>query len=190
VSCEDQPPALSSLASVPAGWTLAITAPACGDRLADIGELDSLEWLSLYDCNDLRDLSSLPPRPAALRRLSLYGFGSLTTLTGIERWNGLETMELDDCGHLEDLHALAAVTSLETVALGLTTQSQTDLSPLASLPRLDRIILRGHAVFDISTLAGIENVVIEVPTRSRVIGGEKIGPTSRLTRSEPTREGP
>jgi hypothetical protein len=56
------------------------------------------------------------------------------------------------------------------------------LRPGKSLPRLERIILRGHAEFDISTLAGIENTVIEVPPKSRVIGAEKIGSTSRLTR--------
>lgn len=70
------------------------------------------------------------------------------------------------------------------------TQSPADLSPLAALPRLERIILRGHAEFDVSTLAGIQDTVIEVPPRSRVIGADKIGPTSRLTRSRLAGQGP
>jgi hypothetical protein len=180
--CEDLPPVLTSLAPVHGKWTLTITAPTCGDRLAAVSELGSLDWLHLHECHDLRDLTGLPARPAALRGLSLYSFGSLASLTGIERWNGLAAVELYDCGDLSDLRALAAVTSLERVELGLITQSQIDLSPLAGLPRLGRIILQGSAEFNISTLAGIENTVIDVPVRSRVTGAEKMGPTSRLTR--------
>jgi energy-coupling factor transporter ATP-binding protein EcfA2 len=183
LECHDLPPALTSLVSVHREWTLTISAPGCGERLAAVSELGSLAWLHLHECHDMRDLTGLPARPAALRGLSLYGFGSLTSLRGIERWNGLAGVELYDCGHLGDLRALAAVTSLEQVALGLTVQSPIDLSPLADLPRLERVILRGHAEFDVTTLAGIENTVIEVPLRSRVIGVEYIGPTSRLTRS-------
>ncbi len=183
LACEDLPPALTSLAPVHGKWTLTITAPRCGDRLAAVSELASLDWLHLHECHDLRDLTGLPVRPAALHGLSLYGFGSLASLTGVERWNGLEAVELYDCGHLGDLRALAAITSLERIALGLTTQSQIDLSPLAGLPRLERISLQGHAEFDVSALAGVENAVIEVPQRSRVIGAQKLGPGSRLTRS-------
>ena len=189
LACQDLPPALTSLAPVHGEWTLTVAAPRCGDRLAAVSELGSLHWLHLHECHDVRDLTGLPARPAALRGLSLYSCGSLSSLTGIERWNGLAIVELDDCGHLGDLRALAAVTSLERVALGLTTQSRIDLSPLAGLPRLERIVLRGHAEFDISTLAGIENALVEVPPGSRVTGAEKIGPTSRLTRSRLAGEG-
>ena len=183
LACTGVPPDLAPLAAVTGEWTLTITAPTCGDRLAGVAALDSLGRLHLHHCHDAADLTVLPARPAALRGLSLYGFRSLASLAGIERWDGLSALELYDCESLADLGALARVASLESVTLGLSTRSPADLSPLASLPHLDRVNLRGHAEFDISTLAGIEGTVIDVPPRSRVTGAEKLGASSRLTRT-------
>ena len=174
-------PRLESLGAVPREWTLTLELPACADRLPELAGLHTLTTLRLRGGGDLRDLGGLPARPRALRSLSLYGFPNLARLDGIERWQGLVTIELFDCPQVASFAALASLTSLESVSLGLFADSPRDLSPLASLPRLRKLSLHGHSEFDVNSLAGARDLLIVVPPKARVAGADKLGPASRVT---------
>ncbi len=180
---ERRPPALAALSAVPREWILTLTSPACGNLLSELSTLENLIWLHLHGCDDLADFSTLPSLPASLQGLSLYGFSGLTGLDGIERWDGLKTIELFECPQITDLRPLAAVKSLEHISFGLFSAEPGDLGPLTSLPQLKTISLRGHSPFDVSSLSGIRDAVISVPPRARIVGADKLGPTSRVTRS-------
>ena len=181
-----RPPRLAILSAVPREWTLTLESPSCGDRLRELATLHTLMWLHLRGCDDLSDLRALPPRPRSLQGLSLYGFPSLTSLDGIEQWEGLKTIELFDCPQITSLAPLASLTSLEHISLGLFPEGNRDLSPLTSLPRLKKLSLMGHSAFDVNSLTGIQGLRITVPPKTRVIGADKLGPSSQVTELEYT----
>jgi NACHT N-terminal Helical domain 1/NACHT domain len=177
-------PKLAVLARIPRPWTLTLACRTCGDCLHDLAELQSLTWLHLRGFFDLTDLSALPSRPQSLETLSLYIFPELKSLAGIERWDGLKTIELFECPRLTDLGALAAITSLECLSLGLFRRSPEGLSPLTRLPHLRKLSLMGNSTFDITTLAGMPNLTVHVPAKAKIIGADKLGPMSRVTEFE------
>jgi hypothetical protein len=174
-------PALEILGGVPRDWTLTLQSPACLDRLPELAGLDTLTWLHLRGCDDLRDLGAFPARPGSLRGLSLYGCPNLTSLDGLDRWQGLAAIEFFDCPQVTSFARLGSLTSLETVSLGLLSQQPRDLSPLAGMPRLRELSLLGHSDFDVSSLAGARDLIIVVPPSARVAGADKLGPESRVT---------
>lgn len=173
-------PRLAVLAAMPREWTLTLGSPAYANRLAELTGLDTLTALGLRGGDDLCDLDGLPALPSALRKLSLYGFPNLVRLDGIERWQGLTTIEFFDCPQLTGFAPLTPLTSLETMTLGLLPDGSRDLSPLTSLPRLRGLSLRGHSEFDVSSLAGAKDLVIVVPPKAKVAGADKLGPASRV----------
>jgi NACHT domain len=175
-----RPPDLAALTSIPRPWTLTLAARACAGSLPALADFQALTWLTLRGCDDLDDLRPLPDRPGSLQALSLYGFPSLTSLAGIERWHGLKTLELFECPRLTDLDALVALTSLERVSLGLFSAGSTDFKPLAKLPQLTEISLLGHNIFDVSSLAGMPNLTIRIPAKARLIGADELGPASSV----------
>jgi len=75
-------PGQQILAAIPRDWTLMLESRACGDRLQELAGLDTLTWIRLRGCDDLRDLGALPPRPRSLHGLSLYGFPTWPASTG------------------------------------------------------------------------------------------------------------
>lgn len=175
-----QPPGLAVLGAVPREWTLTLAAPAGGERLHELAALHTLTWLQLRGYADIGDLGILPPRPQSLRGLSLYGFPNLTTLDGIGQWEGIEDIEFLDCPQLTEFTPLASLTSLEHIRLGLFSEGPPDLSAFVALPRLKKLSLMGHSSFDISSLAGIRDLVRTVPPHARIIGADKLGPTSKI----------
>ncbi len=175
-----RPSGLAALSSIPREWALSLASPICGERLYELATLRTMTWLHLRGCEDVGDLSTFPPRPPSLHGLSLYGFPGLTTLDGIGQWEGLKTIELFDCPQLTGFAALASLKSVEHITLGLFSAQPKDLGSFASLPRLKKLSLMGHSAFDISSLAGIRDLVITVPPRARVTGADKLGPASRI----------
>jgi hypothetical protein len=174
-------PRLAVLGDVPREWTLTLESPAYADQLDELTGLDTLTALYLRGGDDLRDLGRLPARPSGLLKLSLYGFPNLARLDGIERWQGLTTIEFFDCPQLASFASLTSLTSLETIALGLFPDGPRDLSPLTSLPRLRELSLRGHSEFDVNSLAGAQDLVIVVPPKAKIAGVGKLGPASRIS---------
>ena len=174
-------PVLAVLEAMPREWTLTLESPACLDRLPELTGLTALTGLLLRGCDDLRDLGALPARPQALTGLSLYGFPNLTRLDGIERWDGLVTVEFFDCPLVTSFVPLGSLTSLESVSLGLFGKGPWDLSPLSSLPRLQKLSLHGHSEFDVNSLAGARDLVVVVPPRAKVAGVNRLGPTCQVT---------
>ena len=183
-------PRLAVLAAMPRPWALALECSACGESLQPLTEFRTLTWLHLRGCDDLTDLTLLPPRPQSLRALSLYIFPELISLAGIERWHGLKNLELFECARLTDLTPLAEVTSLERLTLGLLSERPKDLSPLSALRNLRELSFRGESTFDINALAGMANLTVNVPTRARIIGADKLAATSRIARCEYGRQQP
>jgi hypothetical protein len=175
-----RPPPLTALSGVSGEWTLLLTAPACEERLSELAGLHTLSWLHLRACEDLRNLSALPARPRSLQRLSLFGLPGLASLDGIGQWDGLTALELLDCPQLTEFAALASLLSLQHISLGLLSEDPRDLSPLAALPQLTELSLMGSSTFDVSSLAGVQDLTITVPTRVRVTGAEELGPGSRV----------
>lgn len=174
-------PGLGVLEAMPGNWTLTLECPACAESLPEVAGLNTLGWLHLRGGSEFRDLGALPPRPRALHGLSLYGFPDLTSLNGIERWQGLTTIDLFECPRLASFASLAPLTSLETISLGLLPEQSRDLSPLASLPRLEKLYLMGHSEFDVTSLAGAHDLLIVVPPKAQLTGADALGPTSRVT---------
>lgn len=175
-----RPPGLAALNSIPREWALALASPICGERLPELATLHTMTWLHLRGCDDISDLTTLPPRPRSLQGLSLYGFPGLTTLDGIGQWEGLTSIELFDCPRLTGFGPLASLTSVEHITLGLFSGQPGDLSGLAGLPRLKTLSFMGHSAFDVSSLAGIQDLVVTVPPRARVTGADKLGSASMI----------
>jgi hypothetical protein len=179
-----RPPALAVLASIPRPWALALASSECRESLHSLPALRTLTWLHLRGGDDLADLSLLPTRPPSLLALSLYIFPELISLAGIERWHDLENIELFECPQLTDLSPLSAVTSLKRLTLGLFPTPPRDLSPLTALRNLRALSFRGQSTFDISALAGMPNLTVNVPPQARIIGTDKLGPMSTITKFE------
>jgi hypothetical protein len=174
-------PSLEVLEAMPRDWTLTLDSPAYAHRLTEVARLNTMTWLHLRGGDDLRNLGALPQRPRSLRGLSLYGFPDLTSLDGIDQWQGLTAIELFECPRLTSFAPLASLTSLETISLGLFPEESRDLSPLARLPRLKELHLMGNSEFDVNSLAGAQDLVIYVPAAARLLGADKLGSTSRIT---------
>jgi hypothetical protein len=181
LTCPGLPPALTALSAVRQAWSLFLDCDACAGSLPAIAEFRTLTWLSLR-AGDLADLDALPDRPPSLQGLSLYGFPQLSSLAGIERLAGLQVIELFECPRLTDLAPLAKVASLEQVSLGLLAMSSVDLRPLAALPRLTRLSLTGHGEFDLTALAGKQDLEVTVPTGARITGNP--GPGTVVVESQ------
>lgn len=181
VAAVRRPPALAVLGAIPREWTFTLACPAIGEEsLREFAAMDTLTWLQLRGCRDIGDLRGLPSRPRSLECLSLYGFPSLTTLDGIGHWEGLKSIELFDCPKLADFTPLASLESVEHVTLGLFSERPADFSALASLPRFKKLSLMGQGEFDVSSLAGVRDLVITAPPHARVTGADKLGPSSRV----------
>lgn len=181
-------PELAVLSSMPRPWTLVLECSACGESLDSLEALRTLTWLHLRGCDDLTALSLLPSRPQSLQALSLSGFPELTSLAGIERWDGLKDLELFECPQLTDLTPLAAVTSLKRMSLGFFPGCPKDLSPLTALRNLRELSFSGQNMFDLSTLAGMPNLTVDVPERTRIIGAGKLGPMSSVVKLDYSRQ--
>ena len=182
-----RPPRLDALKDFSNEWELILASPACGERLHDLAGFHTLTWLHLHGCDDLADLRELPARPRSLQRLSLFGFPELTTLDGIEQWDGLAAIELFDCPQLSEFVALAALASLQRISLGLFSEGSRDFSPIASLPQLKELSLMGNSSFDVGSLAGVQGLTVTVPAHARVTGADKLGPESRIITRTRTR---
>jgi hypothetical protein len=174
-------PDLELFSSIARPWELSLECRTTGESLRALARFQSLTKLELIGCEDVTDLKVLPPRPRSLDRLTLYGFPGLQSLAGIESWQGLKGIWLFECPHLAHLGPLASMSSLEEVRLGLFESATTaNLGPLAELPNLRELTLMGHGEFDLTQLAGKQNLIVQVPAGSSVTGTGKLGAESRI----------
>jgi hypothetical protein len=123
--------------------------------LNPLGEITSLERITLYECTAIRDVSPLA-KLANLRALDLRecssasNVGALATLTGLEDFTLPPTITDDDLRKLVDSAAIKDRTGLVLKAPHLT-----DLSPLASMTKLEKLILEDCYPVDLSPLADL-----------------------------------
>ncbi len=90
------------------------------------------------------DLSAVP-FPPTLNHLRVWHSGKLRSLAGIERATGLESLELEDNGPLEDASALQALPNLTSLDIRGGFSAKQRVSGFGFLVglRLDRLTLRG-----------------------------------------------
>jgi hypothetical protein len=122
-------------------------------------------------------LYSLPPRPASLGKLRIYG-GSVQGPSGIERWNGLTHLDID-MGHLAPpLYLISDLTSLEFLRISSTHKNSVDLDVLNSL-RMLRVVqldIPNADHFRLGFLTRMDNVSLflppNIPTSRRGFAGK------------------
>ena len=121
-------------------------------ELAGCSLLESLEGLqdkefeappkhnefSLANCASLRSLQQLPALPSAVSKLVLRGCRALEVFDGVERWPGIIEINATDSG-IRDVSGLAPLAALERIVLQRT--CIIDATPLGLLPKLTKVSL-------------------------------------------------
>ncbi|MER5932219.1 NACHT domain-containing protein [Streptomyces sp. NPDC002054] len=197
-------PQVRSLAAVDrlALDSLALGYMADGVSLAPLAGLDGLRKLVIgYEPKEQR-IGDVPATEG-LTQLALWQGARSLTLDGLERWAGLQSLTIAGDRQYRQLAAerpLTGLTALQirfAAAVDLTeltpyrrlTQlmllrcdiDRHGLEPLRELPELTRLRLAECAwMVDLSPLAGLDSLRIEVDRRTAVIGVERI-PPERLT---------
>jgi internalin A len=121
-------------------------------RLVDAGELRTLDGveafsllsgLHLFHAAKLEDLTSLVATQATLKELELEDCPKISTLDGIGHLKHLVILGVSDCGRIESIKPVSALSKLEELhAWGATLIEDGDLSPLVSLSILRELRMR------------------------------------------------
>lgn len=129
-------PSLDPLASNRELRTIRMKDRPAVTTLEGIHQFGTLEHLDL----SLAPIGSLTPLMDAaptIRKLEFESCKNIHDLRGIERLQALSSINMGDCGELENLHPISGLQNLAEVYLwGSTIVSDSDLSPLANLPKL------------------------------------------------------
>ncbi|MFF0247901.1 NACHT domain-containing protein [Streptosporangium sandarakinum] len=122
--------------------------------IAFLADLPHLEMLNIGEADIRGGLAALVEHAPRLRRIGLRDIGSLGDLAALDALS-LTSLELTRCRDVTDLTPLARQRGLE--ALTLVESDVADLSPLAGLPNLRHLSVRGsRRVVDLSPLADLE----------------------------------
>lgn len=138
-SKSDQP--FDTVASVPSD-SLAISIMGDAQDFRDIGKLSKLQQINVFGLSQ-KNSSFLAEIPA-LQRLYIRG-GGVKDLEFLKKLVNLDSLYLWQTVRLVSLRGLESATNLLSLTLFEATSNsrQLDLSPLASLPRLQYLELRG-----------------------------------------------
>ena len=125
--------------------------------LAGLEALQSIEHLGVYlaPLRDITALRDLPP--GRLRELHLESC-RMSDLRPVGSARGLRFLNMSDCGEVESLQPIARLVDLEVLWLyGTTKVLDSDLSPIADLPRLRELRMMPRKMYrptveDVQTL--------------------------------------
>jgi internalin A len=113
------------------------------ETLSGISGLSDLAELGVLLARRLRDISEVSELGASLRRLEFQACPALGAIDEIEPLDNLQFFGFSDCGDLESLAPLGALTRLEVLyAWGSTRVLDGNLDPLAALPCLRELRMR------------------------------------------------
>jgi hypothetical protein len=154
----------------------------CSLSMPDRRPLERCEQLTSLEIVKCGDSSFRPAgsRPRRLQALTINAWPFLTSIQGLEDWDGITSLTLLNCTDLADLSAISKVTSLKT--LSLRAIATRDISPLADLPQLRELRLGGFANINLTPFARISDLRIVVSARARVTGDDQLGSGSELVR--------
>ena len=130
------------------------------------------------DLGHLRSLESLGGVPPSLHALYVARKPG-TTVKGIERWNGIQSLTIVSVNTAVQTVPLAGMPSLETVSLHVTSgiSVKFHLAPLQRLPRLRELHLNcdSRSTVDLSELALARGLSIHVPTAAQIQNRDLLG---------------
>ncbi len=123
--------------------------------LNPLGEITSLERITLYECTAIRDVGPLA-KIANLKALDLRECSSSTNLGALTALTKLEDFTLPPTITDDDLRKLVGSAAIkDRTGLMLKAPHLTDLSPLASMTKLEKLILEDCYPVDLSPLADL-----------------------------------
>ncbi|MGW3342238.1 NACHT domain-containing protein [Nonomuraea rubra] len=161
------------LGSLPGLRSLSITGAASltdWDRLPPLGRLTHLMLDGTPLVASAREIADRAPR---LRRLDVGGHDDVTDLDTLSRLD-LHELVLWNVPGLEDVSPLSACVTLRRLQLGGT--AVRDLSPLAQLPRLQRLWLSDCPPgLDLAPLAGNDRLEVHLFSGQEVRNGHLLG---------------
>jgi energy-coupling factor transporter ATP-binding protein EcfA2 len=131
------------------------------------------------DVPDIVNLKSLSAKPRRLTSLRVTR-RPRARIDGIERWAGLEEIEIDSVHMPVDLAPLRAIPSLRAVRVAVSRgiSVRFDLSPLRALPNLRTLILECDSekpIVDFAQLSDASMLTIHVPQSAKVLNEKSLG---------------
>lgn len=113
-----------------------------------VAEMAGLQRISVVRGRLLSTLDGLDTRCGTLLDLELELCKKVGNLDGIRRCVNLRRLGVNECGEVESLTPLQALTQLEEFfAWGSTRIADGDLAPLAQLPKLSRLRMRSRSEY-------------------------------------------
>jgi hypothetical protein len=113
------------------------------ESLSGVGDLPEVSSVGVLLARRLRDISDVAGLASSLRELELQDCPALSALDDVEPLVNLRFFGCSNCGDVESLAPVGALTQLEVLyAWGSTHVIDRDLSPLARLPQLREIRMR------------------------------------------------
>ncbi|MEU3229048.1 NACHT domain-containing protein [Nocardiopsis alba] len=159
------------------------------DRLVDLNCLtsapDRVERLMIIHCPSLRNIEGLLSQEASLAHFSYYGkIDHTLDLAPLKELPRLENLQLSR-QHLDTERTAKTLLSLPSVRrLEVTHYRETARLPvwLRDMPNLETIRVHGEGPVDLTELAGVEGLTIEIAKSDRrvVIGAEVVGSNSHV----------
>ena len=146
-----------------------------------LGFFNSVTELNL-DPGDLIDLSRLGNRPPKLVKLKVDR-RARTTISGIERWNGLETLIITTKHMVPDLKPVTAITSLQNLQIMVSYGYgvKIDLELLSALPSLKEFMFICDADHRIDlTPFSARTMRLRFSTHAIISGKDELGPDSNI----------
>lgn len=112
--------------------------------LAGLSGIPDLRRLGIYLAKDLADIEDLNGH-FLIEELALEACRKITRLDAVAACTALRKLNLSECGDLESLGPLRALTNLENLSLyGSTRIADGDLTPIAVLPRLRHLRMQSR----------------------------------------------
>lgn len=140
---------LSSLKALSGLISLEVANSAVSD-IQDLGAFERLTTLGLYNLRALRSLDGLE-QLLQLERLFVTGCGRLGNVAQLSNATRLETLHLNDAGHIASLDPLASLPNLrEVLFYGTTYIDDGNLDMLLRLPSLQKVSFQNRRHYSLT----------------------------------------